>query len=112
MPKFHKFPIIQNLYLIALAVGFHLVQPGIVSTLHASLTKGRGYVQHATTEAAAWAADAAYFYILHLDGQGVAWEHLRRNPGYRAAWEKFGHNQTASSQAQAWGLRFFRRSGT
>lgn len=47
-----------------------------------------------------WHASAAYLYVLHLDGPALAWEYLRRHPGYRQAW----HTQ-ASAAAQPWGLR-------
>lgn len=33
-----------------------------------------------------WRAAAAYLYTLELDGPGLAWEYLRRHPGYRGAW--------------------------
>lgn len=47
-----------------------------------------------------WHASAAYLYVLHLDGPALAWEYLRRHPGYRQAW----YTQ-ASETAQPWGLR-------
>lgn len=47
-----------------------------------------------------WRASAAYLYVLHLDGPALAWEYLRRHPGYRHAW----HTQAAVA-AQPWGLR-------
>jgi hypothetical protein len=47
-----------------------------------------------------WHASAAYLYVLHLDGPALAWEYLRRHPGYRHAW----HTQAADA-AQPWGLR-------
>jgi len=47
-----------------------------------------------------WHASAAYLYVLHLDGPALAWEYLRRHPGYRHAW----HTQAAVA-AQLWGLR-------
>lgn len=49
-----------------------------------------------------WHASAAYLYALHLDGPALAWEYLRRHPGYRLAW----HMQvTDASAARRWGLR-------
>ena len=39
------------------------------------------------TDAKSWEAIAAYLYILNLDDRGLAWECLRRNPDYLAAWE-------------------------
>lgn len=47
-----------------------------------------------------WHASAAYLYVLHLDGPALAWEFLRRHPGYRLAW----YTQAAGA-AQPWGLR-------
>lgn len=47
-----------------------------------------------------WHASAAYLYVLHLDGPALAWEYLRRHPGYRQAW----HTRAADA-AQPWGLR-------
>lgn len=47
-----------------------------------------------------WHASAAYLYVLHLDGPALAWEYLRRHPGYRQAW----HTRAAGA-AQPWGLR-------
>lgn len=49
-----------------------------------------------------WHASAAYLYALHLDGPALAWEYLRRHPGYRLAW----HMQaTDAGAARPWGLR-------
>ncbi|WP_371129818.1 transcriptional regulator domain-containing protein [Phenylobacterium sp.] len=31
---------------------------------------------------------AAYLYLLALDGAGLAWEYLRRDPAYRASWRR------------------------
>lgn len=47
-----------------------------------------------------WHASAAYLYVLHLDGPALAWEYLRRHPGYCLAWHTQG-----SETAQSWGLR-------
>ncbi|MDP3136718.1 DUF2285 domain-containing protein [Hydrogenophaga sp.] len=48
-----------------------------------------------------WHASAAYLYALHLDGPALAWEYLRRHPGYRLAW----HTQkTDAGAARPWGL--------
>lgn len=47
-----------------------------------------------------WHASAAYLYVLHLDGPALAWEYLRRHPGYRQAWRA-----QAADAAQPWGLR-------
>ncbi|WP_400564392.1 DNA -binding domain-containing protein [Pseudomonas aeruginosa] len=49
-----------------------------------------------------WFPTAAYLYVLHLDGAGLAWEYLRRNPAYRADWLYF-HRQP--EVAGRWGLR-------
>ena len=49
-----------------------------------------------------WHASAAYLYALHLDGPALAWEYLRRHPGYRLTW----HMQvTDAGAARPWGLR-------
>jgi hypothetical protein len=50
-----------------------------------------------------WRAGAAYLYLLSLDGAALAWEYLRRNPQYRAAWG----NARAGEGAQRWGLLQF-----
>lgn len=47
-----------------------------------------------------WHASAAYLYVLHLDGPALAWEYLRRHPGYRQAWRA-----QAADAAPPWGLR-------
>ena len=55
-----------------------------------------------------WRSSAAYDYASTMDSAGLAWEFLRRNANYRAAFE------TASDQAdfgtngpaRHWGLRF------
>lgn len=47
-----------------------------------------------------WHASAAYLYVLHLDGPALAWEYLRRHPGYPQAWRA-----QAADAAQPWGLR-------
>lgn len=49
-----------------------------------------------------WHASAAYLYALHLDGPALAWEYLRRHPGYRVAWRM---RATDSGAARPWGLR-------
>lgn len=51
-----------------------------------------------------WAAPAAYLYALDLDGPALAWEYLRRHPGYRAAWLGAPRNRRAAI-APRWGLR-------
>ena len=58
------------------------------------------YVDHPT---------AAYLYVVSLDPSGLAWEYLRRNPGYRAdcaAAEAGG----STGGAEPWGLRSPRES--
>ena len=37
------------------------------------------------TENLAWQPSSGYLYLMQLDNAGVAWEYLRRNPGYRNA---------------------------
>ena len=49
-----------------------------------------------------WHASAAYLYALHLDGPALAWEYLRRHPGYRLAWRL---QATDAGAARPWGLR-------
>ncbi|WP_291475351.1 DUF2285 domain-containing protein [Acidovorax sp.] len=49
-----------------------------------------------------WHASAAYLYSLHLDGPALAWEYLRRHPGYRLAWRM---QATDTGAARPWGLR-------
>jgi hypothetical protein len=49
-----------------------------------------------------WHASAAYLYALHLDGPALAWEYLRRHPGYRLAWRM---RATDAGTARPWGLR-------
>lgn len=51
----------------------------------------------------AWHVTAAYLYILGLDDRGLAWEALRRNPAYRAAFAK----RAPGAAADEWGLRAF-----
>jgi hypothetical protein len=50
----------------------------------------------------AWYPTAAYLYVLHLDGPALAWEYLRRHPGYRRDWLR---RRPRPDLAQAWGLR-------
>lgn len=49
-----------------------------------------------------WHPGAAYLYVLHLDGPGLAWEYLRRHPEYRRDWRRRHHRPEL---AQSWGLR-------
>lgn len=48
-----------------------------------------------------WRSGAAYLYILRLNSQALAWEYLRRNPDYRAAWRG---SRTAAPAADQWNL--------
>lgn len=54
-----------------------------------------------------WHPVAAYLYLLHLDGPGLAWEYLRRNPDYRLDWHRHGRHAHAQQHphARRWGLR-------
>ena len=52
-----------------------------------------------------WRDETNYDYIEKLDPSGLAWECLRRNPDYRAAFPEMTENEAA-----AWGLRFPGRS--
>ncbi|MFN7040128.1 MAG: transcriptional regulator domain-containing protein [Acidovorax temperans] len=49
---------------------------------------------------------AAYLYVLDLDDPALAWEYLRRHPGYHADWAR---RKRVVSFAR-WGLRCRRRS--
>lgn len=55
-----------------------------------------------TNEIAPWQATAAYLYVLRLDTTDLAWEYLRRHPGYRACWRR-ADSQTTKA-VSAWGL--------
>ena len=55
---------------------------------------------------ALWGVSAAYLYVLDLDDAALAWEYLRRHPGYRADWAR---RKRVVSFAR-WGLRCRRRS--
>lgn len=55
---------------------------------------------------APWAVSAAYLYVLDLDDPALAWEYLRRHPGYRSDWTR---RKRVVSFAR-WGLRCRRRS--
>jgi hypothetical protein len=55
---------------------------------------------------APWGVSAAYLYVLDLDDPALAWEYLRRHPGYHSDWAS---RQRAVSFAR-WGLRCCRRS--
>lgn len=48
-----------------------------------------------------WRPAAAYFYLLQLDGPGLAWEYLRRNSRYLDSWLR----RRSSPKAKYWGLR-------
>lgn len=50
---------------------------------------------------APWGISAAYLYVLDLDDPALAWEYLRRHPGYRADWTR---RKRGASLAR-WGLR-------
>ncbi|MFT3719262.1 DUF2285 domain-containing protein [Pseudorhodoferax sp.] len=62
--------------------------------------------------AESWYPTAAYLYVLHLDGLALAWEYLRRHPGYRLDWLRHHHRPaTARQVAQRWGLRLLEDPG-
>ncbi len=53
-----------------------------------------------------WHPAAAYLYALTLDGSALAWEYLRRNPHYRAVYDRHAHgSDDEASHAARWGLR-------
>ena len=58
----------------------------------------------ANRSADSWVPTAAYLYILHLDGPGLAWEYLRRHPDYRRDWQ---HLRGLPEAAHRWGLRLW-----
>ncbi|HYW55784.1 MAG TPA: DUF2285 domain-containing protein [Polaromonas sp.] len=49
-----------------------------------------------------WGVSAAYLYLLDLDDSALAWEYLRRHPGYRLDWKR---RKRVVSFAR-WGLRY------
>jgi hypothetical protein len=55
-----------------------------------------------------WHPGAAYLYALHLDDPALAWEYLRRDPGYRRDWLL---NRRDLDAAQHWGLRLLEDPG-
>ncbi|MCK9511588.1 MAG: DUF2285 domain-containing protein [Castellaniella sp.] len=55
-----------------------------------------------STQAAPWQATAAYLYVLRLDATDLAWEYLRRHPGYQACWRDA--DRWATNSASPWGL--------
>lgn len=58
----------------------------------------------ADVSAAPWSAAAAYLYTQDLDSPALAWEYLRRHPGYRAAWQR-GRMRQRQAAVHRWGLR-------
>jgi len=50
-----------------------------------------------------WIATAGYLYVLQLDTVSLAWEYLRRDPGYQAHWLDM-NARSDSSAAAGWGL--------
>jgi len=53
-----------------------------------------------------WHPAAAYLYALTLDGPALAWEYLRRNPRYRAVYDRHAHgSDDEAGHAAPWGLR-------
>jgi hypothetical protein len=54
---------------------------------------------------AAWHPSAAYLYTLQLDGPGLAWEYLRRNPEYVRDW--MHHCVSDEADPQRWALQKF-----
>ena len=55
-----------------------------------------------------WRPAAAYFYVLQLDGSGLAWEYLRRNPEYRKQYCGLANPLDAAPAEfrEKWGLTF------
>ncbi|PJL68670.1 hypothetical protein B9Y61_11620 [Stenotrophomonas maltophilia] len=56
----------------------------------------------ADCSAESWYPTAAYLYVLHLDALALAWEYLRRHPGYQLDWLR---RRRGLETAHAWGLR-------
>lgn len=54
---------------------------------------------------APWGVSAAYLYMLDLDDPSLAWEYLRRHPGYRSDWAR----RKRLVSFACWGLRCRRR---
>ncbi len=53
-----------------------------------------------------WHPAAAYLYALTLDGPALAWEYLRRNPHYRAVYDRHARgSDDEAGHAARWGLR-------
>ncbi len=53
-----------------------------------------------------WHPSAAYLYALTLDGPALAWEYLRRNPHYRAVYDRYARgSDDEAGHAARWGLR-------
>lgn len=56
-----------------------------------------------------WRHKAAYHYIETLDPAGLAWEFLRRNAGYRHAYDRLPRRERSDPDdalTAQWGLRF------
>jgi hypothetical protein len=52
-----------------------------------------------------WTANAAYLYVLHLDGPSLAWEYLRRNRAYQKEWRQCSERDSVKA-SESWGLQF------
>ena len=52
-----------------------------------------------------WTVNAAYLYVLHLDGPSLAWEYLRRNPAYQEEWRQCSERDSVKT-SEPWGLQF------
>lgn len=58
------------------------------------------------TRANDWHPAAAYLYAVTLDGPALAWEYLRRNPRYRAVYDRHACGSAdEAAHAARWGLR-------
>jgi hypothetical protein len=55
-----------------------------------------------------WRRAEAYGAVEQLSADALAWEFLRRNPGYRADYEQFVREPAAGAEAEAEGQRFAR----
>ncbi|WP_239026324.1 transcriptional regulator domain-containing protein [Novosphingobium decolorationis] len=63
------------------------------------------------SEEESWRSEAAYDYVDKLTTSELAWEFLRRNPDYRASFQRLLSSgrltdETATAFAHQWGLSF------
>jgi hypothetical protein len=66
---------------------------------------GAGRESEMPNSNAPWTVNAAYLYVLHLDGPSLAWEYLRRNPAYQEEWRQCSERDSVKA-SESWGLQF------